>query len=230
MSLDQDFCDSPYQFMKKHIVIVKLSDGFQKPRGNEVTAFVVKYPFDAQIENPPVPDSQVCFLHLTEDPGAPAPPRHTRKVYWCHYEYDSCHGTVLGRKHVYMFTPQMDGCTFGAGSQTSDGITRVAHCNAGEFGRQHLTGGNLVGSLQVQAHKQVETLDATFARKQVALGRIVSPFGYLKGDDGIDFRSKATTFGRRNEYDQWKFYTQTYRTAAGKFIHCGVKDYTRTLT
>ncbi|NPU92821.1 MAG: hypothetical protein HPY82_13015 [Gammaproteobacteria bacterium] len=32
--LNQDFCDSPYQFMKKHVVVVTISDHFTKPNGN----------------------------------------------------------------------------------------------------------------------------------------------------------------------------------------------------
>ncbi len=231
MSLDEEFCDSPYQFMKTHVVRVVLSNQFQKPITNEVTAFVVESPYAPAIDNAPRPNSKVCHLHLVEDPGAPPAPKYTRKVYWCHYDKNDSHSTILGRKHAYMFTPQMDGCSFGAGALSSDGAATVVHSNAVDFGSQHLNDVNgVVGALKMQAHKQTEMLDQTFSQANKSLGRIISPFSYMSENGGIEFRMKATIFGRRNTDNQWKFYSHVYRTLGMKYIHCGVNKYARTLT
>lgn len=222
MPLSQDFCDSPYQFMKKHIVVVTISDHFIKPNGNVVTAFVVEDD-RADIAEPPAPQSKVFKLYLTEDPAAPKPPpQHTRRVYWCHYEPGVTHASMLGKGHAYMFTPTMNGCTLGIGSQ-NNGVVRVAHSNVAQSSAGMP---NAKATIQLQAHRQVATLDARFEQANDPLKKIVPPFAYMKGSRGIDISRNATTFGRRNDRDEWKFYSLMYRKIDRTYYHFGVKDFT----
>ncbi|HVL02020.1 MAG TPA: hypothetical protein VM553_19520 [Dongiaceae bacterium] len=218
MPHSEEFCDSPYQFMKKHIVVVTISDQFKKPDRNLVTAFVVE---DDKANVAEKPQSKVFKLYLVEDPTAPQPPPHTREVYWCHYERNTSHGSMLGMRHAYMFTPTMTGCTLGVGSQNK-GSVRVAHCNMKPS--EPVRGA--MAFMQAQARQQLQTLQGDFAQAQRRLRKVVQPFDYMQGDKNIDLSRQATTFGRRNDKDEWKFYSQIYRKVDRTYYHFGVKDFT----
>lgn len=117
-------------------------------------------------------------------------------VYFCPYGDDEMHSIVVDQAADFMFTTNMDGCSFGVGSATPTGARRVAHVN-----------------LRSQAHAHAAQ------RGTLHLGAltdaIVDPERYMKSSHVPTANYgeiKATTIGVRNTGNgQWRFYYQQFR-------------------
>jgi len=138
-------------------------------------------------------------------------------AYWCPYKNDSIHSVMLGNMAKFMFTPQMDGCSLGIGTQ-SNGVCRVAHVNTAKYGE------DLEGSLGVDAARGEQRK----LQKNLLIGelgknvQIVSPDTYMRDADN-SLCLKATTFGFHNVNYDWRIYTQRYWKPPGNdYFHRGV--------
>lgn len=119
-------------------------------------------------------------------------------VYFCPYSDNESHSIVLGDNADFMFTTNMDGCTFGIGSATPTGARRVAHINLRDHGA--LSHADQRGTLHVGG-----LADA-----------MVDPDRYMKSSHLPQARHTeimVTTVGIRNTGNgQWNFYYQQYRS------------------
>ena len=51
------------------------------------------------------------------------------KAYFCPFGVNETHAIMVAGEADFMFTTNMDGCTFGVGSEAPGGARRVSHCN-----------------------------------------------------------------------------------------------------
>ena len=123
---------------------------------------------------------------------------------------------MLGNDADFMFTPTMDGCTFGVGSQAGTGDVRVAHANNGRMANPMLTVGGDSGRA---AQKRVQAMMAT---------SYIGPGGFLIEPDnymGANLDMKATTFGYHDNGGDWTFKSLAYRFGGGQALHGGVINF-----
>ncbi|MBX7132680.1 MAG: hypothetical protein K1X67_08405 [Fimbriimonadaceae bacterium] len=99
-----------FKFQAMHYTGTKLSDGRAIP----------------VYELVPIVD-QGERIRLRGNPAAAN--RDYLNAYWCPYFQDSYHAITVDSAADFMFTPNMDGCSFGVGSDTPSGARRVAHIN-----------------------------------------------------------------------------------------------------
>ena len=144
-------------------------------------------------------------------------------AYWCPYASDTVNRVTLAGAADYMFTPTMNGCSFGIGIAAPDGSVRVAHANTTEhealdaimdetgkmlrpFTRQNETYNNAIMNAQgtkqgaTKQALQLEQLKAGLAEKHDSLSNHISLAAY-NGCTGI------TTFGLRVD-NKWEFWFQ----------------------
>jgi hypothetical protein len=147
-------------------------------------------------------------------------------AFFCPYKQNSTHFITLSNAAQYVFTTQMDGCTFGIGNDTK-GALIVGHANYGSLGAEWEHGysmslnpdqeNNAPLNTAMGRQRQRQAQMATLNSKMGWAGRFIKPEDYMPNDVG-----RATTFGVR-ETDGWKFYTARYWTAdSWTFQHRGV--------
>jgi hypothetical protein len=134
--------------------------------------------------------------------NAPSANRDFLDAYWCPYDDDAMHSIVVDGAANFMFTSNMDGCSFGVGSQTPTGARRVAHVNLRSQGPSSHAAQR--GTLTVGG------LDR----------HMVDPDAYMSSPlqpTAIYGEIKATTIGIRNRATgHWSFYYQHYRLIGGQ--------------
>lgn len=137
------------------------------------------------------------------------------KAYFCPYKQNSSCFITLGAAANYMFTTQMDGCTFGIGSNAGGNIL-VGHANYAAIGKEWEQGNsmaldpsgtnsapsNVAMGRQRQRQSQLNVLQSKMDWK----GKFIKPEDYMPADAG-----RATTFGVRKA-GGWSFYTAMYWT------------------
>jgi len=206
MSMAEEFCNDPKAFMETHVVYVIV------PKETEglIDVTVDERPNSTVTNNQA---ARVFRLRLArkEDPvSIPA--------YFCPYEQNSVKATTLGNLALWMFTPTMDGCTLGIGSQGdgANGSVRVCHVNMANAGKAIESEGIAAGRAQ-QAK-----LQRNVALSKVGMtGTVIEPTSYMtEGTTG--YVLKSTTFGTHPLERAWSFYTLRYRYAGNSFFHGGV--------
>lgn len=126
------------------------------------------------------------------------------KAYLVEYEDNKTPITVLGQAARLCFTANMNGCTFGIGSQSGpNGSLVVTHSNS----RGH---GSTEGNIDDQR------LKAGFLVGQG--GRLFEPEHYRSND------KQSITFGFRSPGHLWEFCFLSYRLAQGRITSYGVHD------
>ncbi|GGF65763.1 hypothetical protein GCM10007301_26850 [Azorhizobium oxalatiphilum] len=118
------------------------------------------------------------------------------KAYICPYSNDFVHAIVLERAADVMFTANMDGCTFGIGQPSPQGVVRVAHANAQGIESKSDTP-------DPQRREQVRML-----KQEGTDQHIVDPYAYV---DRAPFGHghTAVTVGLRDpKSNRWSFYYQ----------------------
>ncbi len=123
--------------------------------------------------------------------------------------------TTLGREADLCFTANMNGCTFGLGTQaTAADALLVSHGNAA--GSQGVKG--LAGVVDPSTIVEIQnSLQLTWARETHGSGQVFEPEHYRKGG------RQSITFGWRKPGKKWKFYFQSYEKPAGnKWLVYGV--------
>lgn len=204
-----DFIADPKTFMETHIVQVTTPDPSTIPDDRPVRVTLASTPL--KIHNSS--GGKLFELYVTRDPAQQA-----LDAYFCPYENDKSFFVTLGKGARYCFTPRMDGCSFGVGSQDGSGTVRVGHVN---FVQQQT---DWKDQGLDQARKRMYGAQDAFLRDRlgVAQDRIISPPGYR----GPQFSDAATTFGVRGDDDFWTFYTLRYaRPGDRTFLHLGVHQH-----
>lgn len=122
------------------------------------------------------------------------------EAYWCPYADDAQHSVFVGRDADFMFTVNMDGCTFGVGSANN-------------------TGGRLVAHINMRSQAQSHDKQGAVLRGQGLNRHMVDPDTYMQSShvpNAIPGEIKATTLGIRNGANGgWNFYYQQYRLPNG---------------
>lgn len=124
------------------------------------------------------------------------------RAYYLPYMQNRACGGVLHKSAEWMFTDAMDGCTFGAGSVTADGMCLAVHANAANAGK--------VGPGK-QSEEQDEQISKSFSKLGSSQTISVAPSGYMSDSGGGRAPTKisATTFGKRSG-NKWEFFLLRY--------------------
>ncbi|NJA06526.1 hypothetical protein HC024_12465 [Methylococcaceae bacterium WWC4] len=123
------------------------------------------------------------------------------KAYICDYSPDKVHYQVLDKEAYFCFTITMNGCTFGVGSQNTDGTLMVTHGNMGSSG------------LGEQYNEAVDLLmgHATYITPEMYARKSLS-----------ETKKNLATFGVRLN-GAWSFFYQKYEILApGQMKHLGL--------
>jgi hypothetical protein len=206
MSKPQEFCNDPKAFMETHVVYVIV------PKETEGTVDVTidERPNSIVTNNPNAGVFRLRLARKTDPVSIPA--------YFCPYEQNDIKGTMLGNRALWMFTPTMDGCTLGVGSQGTggDGAVRVCHVNMARSG-------TAIESLGIDVGRaQQAKLQRNVALSDVGMdGTVIEPMTYMT-EGTTPYALKATTFGTHPLNRPWSFYTLRYRYAGNSFFHGGV--------
>ena len=195
MSASQDFKDDPLDFMNNNVVIVRYGMGATKLKdranfvghtivGKAVTLTLTPY------------NNYTGYLHDMRIPVYKLELGHQAGVddqifaYWCPYSDDKTYGVVLKDVADYMFTAEMDGCSFGVGSRGRDGSRLVYHANVHGSDRQ---------DQQDKQHSDLANVNASHM--------ILHPTAYRTLGAGLGYR--VTTFGLRLK-NKWQFHYQVH--------------------
>lgn len=161
--------------------------------------------YDAVKDNVSVP-----VYHVV--PAAAVTPAERVVVYWCGYAHNSTQFTVLDSKAQWMLTPTMDGCSFGVGHPSKDGVI-VAHANMESAQKK-------MGEHKGMQTAQTKQLKDFFKRVGGRSPKIMSPIDYrMAKDEGMPKKAaiaSATTFGVRF-VDGWKFFRHRYLAGSGTY-------------
>jgi hypothetical protein len=204
MSFDLFMSDTP-RFLATHVL---LSPASLTPSGTSVHrqsgVFRVRFrkggaPATRLADNAP------CDVYSLERPDAWNTALPEFKAYFCFYEPDEFHMLVVDRYADLMFTPRMDGCSFGVGSATDTGARLVGHVNVSR------TENTAEGQRQ-QTRTQKEML-----REAMPGASIMSPKQYMPFGSG----QAGTTVGVRDPGSgQWSFYTQVWKRVSSSYQLC----------
>jgi hypothetical protein len=122
-------------------------------------------------------------------------------AYWCPYDPGQMHAIVVADAANFMFTTNMDGCSFGVGHAAPDGSRRVAHTNMWGVVPNSRGAQNMM--LQVAGYDRI----------------IINPNEYMQTPlvpTALNGEIKITTFGVRNPASgHWSFWYQQYRLLNG---------------
>lgn len=130
-------------------------------------------------------------------------------IYYCDYKENAGTMATLGTKAEWMFTAEMNGCTFAVGNQVGGGRVAVGHMN-------FETAGTGWGEQTQDRQRQ--------AQRNYAYNRMGCDTQLIQPEDykGTDNSQNATTFGEL-DVDTWRFWTLQYkRLTDGEYLHCGI--------
>ena len=121
-------------------------------------------------------------------------------AYWCNYGDDDQFTILVHDAASFMFTSNMDGCSFGVGSPAPNGSRRVCHVNMRSQTNSHDKQRNLLTGMGLN-------------------NSLVDPDRYMTSTrtPSIYGEIKATTIGIRDtNTGQWSFRYQQYRLLNGQ--------------
>ncbi|MET0307540.1 MAG: hypothetical protein ABW023_02435 [Sphingomonas sp.] len=207
MATAADFVANPEAFMADNIVQVTTPNPDDVPTDRPV--WVTVQDTGLKIMNKP---GTVFELYITKTVHSAAKP--ALRAYFCPYENDKSFFIMLGNDADYMFTPKMDGCSFGIGSQ-ANGACRVGHVNFVNLQTEWKSEGEDVARDRMyQAQRQF-----LGNRLGVDATRVIDPSEYR----GAGLTQAATTFGVRGAGQVWSFKTLRYGKPGSKtYLHHGV--------
>lgn len=196
-----DFVANPRQFLRNNI----LRANFQLPgNANHIRQF--KFTLRPYTGTRLADNAQIPVYALEPILGQELnifqrnPPSRNRDyldAYWCPYDPGQLHAIVVDNAADFMFTTNMDGCSFGVGHATPTGSRRVAHVNlwgatADSRGAQNMM-------LAVGGYDRL----------------LINPNDYMQtplAPTAVNGEIKVTTFGIRNTASgHWSFWSQQYR-------------------
>lgn len=184
----KDFLASPLSFMQGNVV---LPGGFTAPGGTsgwyEMTMIA-----STRVGHDKKANSNCGVFGLDDGKWSGG---EKFRAFWCHYSSDELHMQVVDNSADYMFTPVMDGCTFGIGTETSNGARMVGHVNVSRPSSDS-------AGFATQMKQQQDIMGAAIPSAALLEPSVYSPLGSGQ---------KATTFGLRDRASgKWSFYTQIY--------------------
>jgi hypothetical protein len=192
MSAVHDLVDDPINFLNNNIVIVGFeafgSKHISQPGGVEFLTLLT------------IDTSKVIGLQTGKKlPVYKLLPSKTRKnsfkSYWCPYQREDTLGITVSNKADFMFSAEMNGCSFGVGSEGKGGSRLVYHSNMGSSAPKGM-----------QAETQGQALKDKMGN---SLQSIIAPKNY-RIEAGQSYLS-STTFGVRNKKNgKWTFYAHVY--------------------
>ena len=165
------------------------------------------------------PDGQVYLLEFLDPTDGPNDPNGFL-AYWVEYHPDGDGvPTWLGKEVPYMFTAIMNGCSFGLGSQTYDGVL-AAHVNSKSAS---LTGAPDAPQIKSQK-KKLKALN--LATKIIDPATYLGPFDRLVMTTPFGVRAQLQGDGVHASLSlPWRCCWQKYRSPGKQMIHMGVKTH-----
>jgi hypothetical protein len=146
------------------------------------------------------------------------------RTYWCPYKQNGIAGVAIGREAKFMFTVQLNGCSLGLGSETSDGSRLVRHVNMSASGPKEADAADVRPAKQEQQAQHQRIL----IRQEGDFGsQIVQPQDYrTRGKDGL-LKGEANVFGVFID-SKWVIKALKYNTVKvpglWTFEHKGIKE------
>jgi len=141
--------------------------------------------------------------------NGPSLNRDYLNAYWCPYDPGTMHAITVDNGADFMFTTNMDGCSFGVGCQAVGGARRVAHINLAGMPNSHNVQNATLGLQQLNRHL---VNPDTYMQSPLAPGAI---YGEIK----------LTTIGIRNTgTGHWSFWYQQYRLLGGQINQVTILD------
>lgn len=149
-----------------------------------------------------------CYLLL------PATDEAAVDAYWCQYSEDKTYSVVVGSAANLMFTADMNGCSLGVGSRTTNGERLVTHANCQTIGELITGFADIPGAasqlavtrMMQQFFQQLSLQQAQGSDPGLAT---VDPPLYRHDSSVPDQRLSSTTFGIRDAAtNTWAFYVQ----------------------
>jgi hypothetical protein len=213
VSFNEEFQEKPVAFLHKY-AIFPVPHRINDVLGKKVST--TRFSFEEADWQPGGIAKKVLYLKEDGD-GFPA--------YWLAYEKNKAKRAVLGTAARFMFTADMDGCSFGFGSKTDTDEVLVGHANAYATGDNAAAQGEPAHrARKAQADRQYEML-----RKKMKPGtlRVLFPHAYADPFHDNDPSSNvekyaATVVGIRDD-SGWTFYCQLrVLTTGGQFVLRGV--------
>ena len=135
------------------------------------------------------------------------------KAYWCPYAMDTTQSVTVGPAAKLMFTADMTGCSLGVGSATNTNHQLVSHANCAQIG-------NLIASyygnddlaMQLFVLRASQQSFQKLSLQQAQGGdpgmTAIEPPSYRKDAREPTQTLSSTTFGIKDQNDQWAFYVQ----------------------
>lgn len=202
------FFTDPKGFLEENIVEVTAPDPDSLPK-DHIVMLALYEKQGLQIGNKK--NGKVYDLYVTSKPAT----QHL-DAYFCPYANDASYFITLSNKAKFMFTPKMDGCSFGVGNQGAKGAVRVGHVNFTALQSDWREEGYEAGRDRMyQAQRNF------LGNRLGNAAQVVDPADY-RGNQGTD---AATTFGALGS-DKWSFYTLRYSRPGNKsFLHLGVHNH-----
>jgi hypothetical protein len=228
MPFDQDFEANPRAFLSQYAIVPMAGRIDDDQTGKKiVTGFFTLSVFEGMDPG----GNAIGVLRLDQaDSGL--------KAYWVAYEDDKAKRAMLGTEAKYMFTANMDGCSFGHGSKTGTGEVLVSHANAGGYGAAREELARKIGysndealglARSAQANEQARMLDKHMQPDSL---QILHPSAYGVGQTNIQvngqnfdiYKNAATVVGLR-ENGSWRFLCQRrVITERGQYVLRDVID------
>jgi hypothetical protein len=201
MSTAADFYRDPLVFMRTNVV--RIASQMNHPGGGDhLLLIAVAEQTRQKVLNI---DGKVWVLYSIKFAFNP----DGMLVYYCDYKDNDGKMAALGTKAEWMFTAEMNGCTFAVGNQVAVGRVAVGHMN-------FMSAGAGWGA-QVQDRQRQAQRNYAYNRMGYDT-QLIQPEDYKGDNDDQD----ATTFGML-DVDTWRFWTLQYkRLTDGQYIHCGV--------
>jgi hypothetical protein len=192
---------NPLLFMQTNLVRPNLAGAF----GNDPIWMTLDEDKPAILPNGQVIDSWSITV------GADGP--DSFKAYWCPYGIDTTQSVTIGPAAKLMFTADMTGCSLGVGSPTDTGHQLVSHANCAQIG-------NLIASfygndnvpMQLFVLRESQRAFQNLSLQQSHGGdpgmAPIEPSSYRQDPREPTQTLSSTTFGIKDEHDQWAFYVQ----------------------
>ena len=204
-----DFVADPVAFMKKHVVLQWVNITASRP----LVVTITEKP-NLQVASGGRPGAKVFVM---TDICTDVPRGEKMPIHWIGFGTGRVVSGVLDSRSKYMFTYAMDGCTFGAGSQSGDGCCVVAHANA-----KGMVGNDGTSGTQ-------RALQRTQLQSEPQFGgdpnlRVMSSLQYQElGGQGL--KKKATNFAVLGPTGYWRFYTHSWmKLGTTTYLHGGCSE------
>ena len=220
MILPQDFLDDPAGFARVNVLALYVLGGGLRKDGQKAD---VKYwgltaaHAPNAVENKEHGKAYLLRVVPEDSDGAFA-------GYYCPYANNDWQPSMLGNKAQFMFTDQMDGCTFGVGSQGNgtNGHVLVCHVNTTRAGGAALPlAGEVTPEDRLRSQEQQAKLQRNIVRSELGMdASFIEPSTYMfEGQKRI---LKGTTFGFHDLRGKWNFFTLSWRRSNQGFFHGGL--------